>query len=67
MFFDPKTGLLNVVDDADNIFVELTVDGKLVKEYAFLGNEQEGIAWDEDGFLYIAQDSGGIIRVKDLR
>jgi uncharacterized protein YjiK len=67
MYYDPKTGLLNVVDDADNIFVELTLDGKLVKEYAFLGNEQEGIAWDEDGFLYIAQDIGGIIRVRDLR
>ncbi len=67
LFYDQKTGLLNVVNDADNIFVELTLDGKLVNEYAFLGNEQEGIAWDEEGFLYIAQDTGGIIRVKDLR
>jgi len=67
MYYDPKTGLLNVVNDADNIFVELTLKGKMVKEYAFLGNEQEGIAWDDDGFLYIAQDIGGIIRIKDLR
>ena len=67
MYYDPRTGLLNVVNDADNIFVELTLDGKLVNEYAFLGNEQEGIAWDEDDFLYIAQDTGGIIRVRDLR
>lgn len=67
MYYDAKTGLLNVVNDADNIFVELTLDGKLIKEYAFLGDEQEGIAWDEDGFLYIAQDTGGIIKVKDLR
>ena len=29
--------------------------------------DQQGIAWDEDGFLYIAQDTGGIIRVRDLR
>ncbi len=67
MYYDPKTGLLNVVNDADNIFVELTLSGKMVKEYAFLGNDQEGIARDNDGFLYIAQDIGGIIRVKDLR
>ncbi len=67
MYYDPKTGLLNVVNDADNIFVELTLDGKMVKEYAFLGNDQEGIAWDEEGYLYIAQDIGGIIHVKDLR
>jgi uncharacterized protein YjiK len=67
MYYDPITGLLNVVSDADNIFVELTLTGKMVKEYAFLGNDQEGIARDDDGFLYIAQDIGGIIRVKDLR
>jgi uncharacterized protein YjiK len=67
MYYDPKTGLLNVVSDADNIFVELTLEGKMVKEYAFLGNDQEGIALDDDGYLYIAQDVGGIIRIKDLR
>ncbi len=67
LYYDPKTGLLSVVNDADNIFVELTLDGKLVNEYAFLGDEQEGIAWDEEGYLYIAQDVGGIIRVRDLR
>jgi uncharacterized protein YjiK len=67
MYYDPKTDLLYVVNDADNILVELTLDGKMVKEYAFLGNDQEGIAWDEEGYLYIAQDIGGIIHVKDLR
>ena len=64
MYYDPKTGLLNVVNDADKIFVGLTLARKMVKEFAFLGNDQEGIAWDYDGFLFIAQDIGGIIRVK---
>lgn len=67
MYYDPQTGLLNVVSDADNILVEITLDGRLVKEYAFLGDNQEGIARDDEGYLYIAQDSGGIIKVKDLR
>jgi uncharacterized protein YjiK len=67
MYYDRETGLLNVVSDADNILVEITLEGKLVKEYAFLGNEQEGITLDDEGYLYIAQDSGGIIKVKDLR
>ncbi|MGD9346290.1 MAG: SdiA-regulated domain-containing protein [Candidatus Aminicenantes bacterium] len=67
LFFDPKTGLLNVVSDADNILVEISLDGKIVREYAFLGDEQEGIARDDDGYLYIAQDRGGILKVKDLR
>jgi len=67
IFYDPKTGFLNVVSDADNILVELTLEGKLVREYAFLGNDQEGLTRDDEGYLYIAQDSGGIIRIKDLR
>lgn len=67
LFYDTKTGLLNVVSGFDNILVELTLDGKIVKEYAFLGNDQEGLARDDEGYLYIAQDSGGIIKVKDLR
>ncbi len=67
MYYDFKTKHLNIVNDADNIFVEITLDGKLIKEYAFLGNDQEGICRDDEGFLFIVQDSGGIIKVKDLR
>ena len=67
MYYDYKTGLLNVVSDADNILVEITLDGKLVREYAFLGNDQEGLTRDDEGYLYIAQDSGGILKVKDDR
>ncbi|MBD3413974.1 MAG: hypothetical protein GF421_06055 [Candidatus Aminicenantes bacterium] len=67
MYFDFRTGLLNIVNDADNILVEMDLKGKIIREYAFLGNDQEGIAVDEQGYLYIAQDMGGIIKVKDLR
>jgi uncharacterized protein YjiK len=67
LYYDPQTGLLNVVSDADNILVEITLDGRVVKEYAFLGDNQEGIAKDYEGYLYIAQDSDGILKVKDLR
>ncbi len=67
MYYDHRTRLLNVVDDADNILVEITLEGRIVKEYAFVGDNQEGIARDDEGFLYIAQDSGGILKVKDLR
>lgn len=67
MFYDPIKRRLNIVSDADNILVELTLDGRLAAEYAFLGDNQEGITWDEDRNLYITQDNGGIIKVKDLR
>jgi uncharacterized protein YjiK len=64
--YDPLKKHLYAVSDADNIFVEITLDGKLVREYAFPGNDQEGFAWDDEGYLYIAQDFGGIIKLKDL-
>jgi len=67
MYYDPVTKRLNIVSDADNILAEVTLDGKMVKQYAFLGNDQEGICRDDEGYLYIAQDIGGIIKVKDLR
>lgn len=67
LYYDPQTGLLNVVDDADNILVEVTLNGRIVREYAFLGDEQEGIARDDEGYLYIAQDLGKIIKIRDLR
>ena len=67
MYYDPVTRRLNIVSDADNILVEITLDGKIIKQYAFLGDNQEGLCRDNEGYLYIAQDSGGILRVKDLR
>ena len=67
IYYDFESGLLNVVSDADNILVEVTLEGELVNQYAFLGDNQEGLAKDEEGYLYIAQDTGGILKVKDLR
>ena len=67
MFFDDSTGYLNVVSDGDNILIELTPEGQIVSQYAFVGNDQEGLTRDDKGYLYIAQDCGKIIRVRDLR
>ena len=67
MYYDPSTRLLNIVCDADNILVEATLAGRVVRRYAFPGDNQEGLCRDDEGYLYIAQDSGGIIKIKDLR
>jgi uncharacterized protein YjiK len=67
VYYDPRTRLLNVVSDADNILYEVTLQGRIVRRFAFPGNDQEGLARDDQGYLYIAQDSGGIIKIKDLR
>jgi hypothetical protein len=38
-----------------------------VKQYAFPGNDQEGLWIDDENFIYIVQDAGGILKLKDLR
>jgi len=67
MYYDPVRKRLNIVCDADNVLVESTLQGRLVRSYAFPGDNQEGLCRDEEGYLYIAQDSGGIIKIKDVR
>ena len=67
MYYDPVRRRLNVLSDADNILIEVSLDGWLMAQYAFPGNDQEGLARDDEGYLYIAQDCGGIIKIKDLR
>ena len=67
MYYDERTRLLHVVCDAPNLLLEVNLDGTIVRGYAFPGNDQEGICRDPDGFIYIAQDSGGILKLKDLR
>ncbi len=64
LFYDEKSGHVYVISDAANTLFEITREGKILQAYAFPGNSQEGIAMDANGFLYIAQDSGGIIKVK---
>ena len=67
MCFDETRRVLCIVSDADNIYIEMRLDGTRVAVYAFPGDNQEGIAWDREGCLYIAQDSGGILKIQDLR
>jgi hypothetical protein len=56
-----------VVSDSANALFEMTLDGALTRSWAFPGDNQEGIAMDGEGLLYVAQDSGGVIKLKWLR
>ena len=67
LYYSPKDGHVFVISDACNIILEYSPTYKLLKEFAFPGNDQEGIAVDDNGFMYIAQDSGGIIKLKWLK
>lgn len=46
---------------------ELTLDGEVAKRRNLPGERQEGFCVDGDGNAYVAQDSGGILRVEPWR
>ena len=57
-----------ISDKHNTIFEYEPNGGGSVLEFYFLpGNKQEGITIGEKEFLYIAQDSGGIIKLKLVR
>ena len=64
LYHDQGSDHLYVISGVGNGLFELTRDGDILATYTLPGDNQEGIAMDEDGFLYIAQDSGGIIKIK---
>jgi len=64
LYFDRVTGHLYVISDSTNTIFEFTRTGTLLSGHAFPGDNQEGITVDDQGFLYIAQDSGGILKIK---
>ncbi|MFC1715747.1 SdiA-regulated domain-containing protein [Candidatus Poribacteria bacterium] len=62
--YDSVSQRLYVVSNSTNTFLEITMAGELANFYAFPGSEQEGIAIDEEGYMYIAQDTGGVVKIK---
>lgn len=65
--YDPSTGNLLVISDATNMILEYSPGFNLLNFHAFPGDNQEGVAVDSEGYIYIAQDTGGIIKLKWLR
>ena len=64
LHYDPATGNIFVISDVTNTIHEYDSDHVLVRSYAFPGENQEGITADNAGFWYVAQDSGGIMKLK---
>ena len=67
LYYDPRSKHIFVISDATNTILEYSRNYVLVGAHAFPGDNQEGITMDDDGFVYIAQDSGGVIKLKWLR
>jgi hypothetical protein len=66
LHYDPATGNIFVISDVTNTIHEYSADHVLLRSYAFPGENQEGITADNAGFWYVAQDSGGIMKLKHL-
>ena len=65
--YSAKTDSLVLISDTTNLLVELKRDGTLLHRYLLPGDDQEGITLDGLGYMYIAQESGQIIKLADRR
>jgi uncharacterized protein YjiK len=67
LHYEAASDHLYFVSDATNTLFETTLDGDLLRSWAFPARDQEGLAMGPDGYLYVAQASGGVIKLKWLR
>jgi hypothetical protein len=65
--YDSVCDCLLAISDTANLLIEMTRDGKLLRRYLLPGDNQEGIVLDGKGFMYIAQESGEVIKLQDRR
>ncbi|MFW6060329.1 MAG: SdiA-regulated domain-containing protein [Phycisphaeraceae bacterium] len=64
LHYDAERDLLYALSDAHNVVLTVNSSGQIIETRAFPGDEQEGMAVDGDDFIYIAQDTGGVLKVK---
>ena len=67
LYYDSHSNCILAISDSTNTILEYSRDHMTVQRLAFPGIDQEGIAADGQGHLYVAQDSGGILKLKWLR
>lgn len=65
--YDLERQSLLVMSDTTNLLQEITLEGNVRSQYLIPGHDQEGIAIDKMGFMYIAQENGEIIKLEDHR
>ena len=65
--YDSSRHCLIVVSDTTNLLVEVVRDGTVLRQHLLPGNDQEGITLDHQGFMYIAQETGEVIKIEDRR
>ena len=65
--YDAQGDCLVLVSDTSNLLVELKKEGSILGQYLLPGDEQEGVVLDGLGYMYIAQETGEIIKLADRR
>lgn len=65
--YDPQDDVLILISDTTNLLVEIKREGTILSKYLLPGDEQEGVTLDGLGYIYIAQESGEIIKLGDQR
>lgn len=56
--------LFAVISDKNDLLLLVTSEGRIVRQAALPGAGQEGFAVDREGSVYIAQDSGGVLKLR---
>jgi hypothetical protein len=64
LYYDSARDILYAISDKANLLLALTRDGKALGSWKLPGSNQEGLAVTPDGMMFIAQDSGGVLRLK---
>jgi len=62
LYHDDNSGLLYLISDEHDRLILLTSNGAEQASYTLPGEKQEGITLDAEGYVYIAEDSGDIIK-----
>lgn len=65
--YDAQADSLVLISDTTNLLVELKRDGTVLHRYLLPGDDQEGVTLDGLGYMYIAQESGQVIKLADSR
>ena len=65
--YDAQDDVLVLISDTTNLLVEIKREGTILSKYLLPGDEQEGITLDGLGYMYIAQETGEIIKLGDQR
>ena len=65
--YDSQDDRLVLISDTTNLLVEINRQGTILSKYLLPGDEQEGVTLDGLGYMYIAQESGEVIKLGDRR